>query len=55
MAALKVAMAAVGTALAGALMSVDARIPLIAGGALAMTAAAAAALENRFGAGGAAK
>jgi MFS family permease len=55
MAALKVATAAVGTALAGLLMSVDARIPLIAGGALAVAAAAAAALENRFGAGGAAK
>jgi hypothetical protein len=41
-AALKVAAAAVGTALAGALIGVDARLPLVAGGALAVAAAAAA-------------
>ena len=39
-AALKVTAAAVGTALAGALISLDARLPLIAGGALAIAAAA---------------
>lgn len=46
-AALKVTAAAVGTALAGALISVDARLPLIAGGALAIAAAAAASVETR--------
>ncbi|HEY8702095.1 MAG TPA: MFS transporter [Arthrobacter sp.] len=46
-AALKVTAAAVGTALAGALISLDARLPLIAGGALAIAAAAAASVESR--------
>jgi len=46
-AALKVTAAAVGTALAGALISLDARLPLIAGGALAIAAAAAASVETR--------
>lgn len=41
-AALKVTAAAVGTALAGALIGVDARLPLVAGGALAVAAAATA-------------
>lgn len=46
-AALKVTAAAVGTALAGALISLDTRLPLIAGGALAIAAAAAASVETR--------
>lgn len=41
-AALKVTAAAVGTALTGALIGVDARLPLVAGGALAVAAAATA-------------
>jgi MFS family permease len=46
-AALKVAAAAVGTALAGAIIAVDARLPLVAGGALAVAAAAAAGVGRR--------
>ncbi|MDQ0031662.1 hypothetical protein [Arthrobacter bambusae] len=46
-AALKVTAAAAGTALAGAIISLDARLPLIAGGALAIAAAAAARVETR--------
>jgi MFS family permease len=46
-AALKVTAAAVGTALAGALIGIDPRLPLLAGGALSIAAAAAASVETR--------
>lgn len=46
-AALKVTAATVGNAAAGALISVDARLPLIAGGALSIAAAAIATVGSR--------
>lgn len=49
-AALKVTAAALGTAVAGAIISLDARLPLLAGGALAIAATAAASVETRGGA-----
>ncbi|MBT2532965.1 MFS transporter [Arthrobacter sp. ISL-48] len=49
MAALKVAIASLGTATAGFMVSTDARLPLLAGGALAIGAALVAAAERRHG------
>lgn len=47
-AALKVTAAAVGSALAGSLISVDARLPLVAGGVLAVAAAGAAGYGSHW-------